>query len=81
MIATLGLQKIRKDAHAGIRMLVDAAGIAIKTIDARSVSFGLAPRINAASRMDDAKLAISLLTATEENEEGQGHCSHALRVQ
>jgi single-stranded-DNA-specific exonuclease len=72
VIATLGLQQIRENAHAGIRMLAEAAAIPIKTIDSRSVSFGLAPRINAASRMDDAKLALTLLTSVEENDEAKG---------
>lgn len=72
VIATLGLQKMQKDARPGIRMLAEAAGIPLKTIDSRSVSFGLAPRINAASRMDDAKLALKLLTAEKEEESAKG---------
>ena len=72
VIASLGIHKMRESACAGIRLLAEAAGINLKTIDSRSVSFGLAPRINAASRMDDAKLAVALLTALEENEEARG---------
>lgn len=53
-----GLKKLRKSGNPGLDALIRVSGI--KTVTARSVAFGLVPRINAAGRMGNASLAAEL---------------------
>jgi len=73
VIATLGLRALRQPAGAGLRALFAAASLdpAAKQITGFDVAFRLAPRINAAGRMDVASEIIELFTtrdATRANE-------------
>ena len=73
VIATLGLRALRQPAGAGLRALFAAAALdpATKQITGFDVAFRLAPRINAAGRMDVASEVIELFTtrdATRANE-------------
>ena len=63
-IVARGLPLIRRER--GLCALLDAAGAGDKPIDATSLSFLLAPRINAAGRMGDARRAVELLIAGDE---------------
>jgi single-stranded-DNA-specific exonuclease len=55
LIAALGLAELRKPAQPGLRALMDLAGIdTSQPVSAADVGFRLAPRINAAGRMDVA---------------------------
>ncbi|SFM90231.1 single-stranded-DNA-specific exonuclease RecJ [Thermodesulforhabdus norvegica] len=65
IIAKAGLERINEDRFPPIRILRDVAGLSSRTINAGSVGFYLAPRINAAGRVGDPATALSLLTATE----------------
>jgi single-stranded-DNA-specific exonuclease len=62
VIAALGLRELRRPAGAGLRALFAAAGLdpAAKKITGFDVAFRLAPRINAAGRMDVASEVIEL---------------------
>jgi len=61
IIVKKGIEKINKGSRTGIRALRTSAGADSKMLNATSVAFTLAPRINAAGRMDSAMLAMKLL--------------------
>jgi len=67
VIAALGLKELRRPAGAGLRALFAAAALdpAAKAITAFDVAFRLAPRINAAGRMDVASEVIELFTTRD----------------
>jgi single-stranded-DNA-specific exonuclease len=64
VIAALGLGELRRPVGAGLRALFAAAALdpAAKQITGFDVAFRLAPRINAAGRMDVASEVIELFT-------------------
>jgi len=67
VLAHMGLQKINIDPCLGVKTLMDVAGKS-SNYSISDVVFLLGPRINAAGRMDDAKLAVALLISTDEAE-------------
>ena len=61
VIAAIGLQELRKPSQAGLRALMELAQIDIaKPISAMDIGFRLAPRINAAGRMDIASDVVEM---------------------
>ena len=72
VIASLGLRELRKPIGAGLRALFAAAALdpEAKQITGFDVAFRLAPRINAAGRMDVASEVIELFT-TRDNARAQ----------
>ena len=65
VLAHMGLQKINTNPCVGVKTLMEVAGRGtVYTIS--DVVFLIGPRINAAGRMDDAKHAVELLIATDE---------------
>ena len=67
-IAALGLRELRRPAGAGLRALFAVAGLdpASKELTGFDVGFRLAPRINAAGRMDVASEVIELFTTRDQ---------------
>jgi single-stranded-DNA-specific exonuclease len=62
IIAAEGLKKINSpDVALGIKALIDVSYSNDCIIDSRKLAFEIAPRINAAGRIDDPRLALSLL--------------------
>lgn len=58
-----GLERLRQGARAGVRALMEVAGVRPETLGGRSIAFRLAPRLNATGRLEHALLSYRLLTA------------------
>lgn len=63
-----GVEAMRRSPRPGVAALAAAAGIDIGTIDAEAIGYALAPRLNAAGRLDDAGLGVALLMTDEARE-------------
>ena len=61
VIASIGLQELRKPSQAGLKALMELAQIdTSRAISAMDIGFRLAPRINAAGRMDIASDVVEM---------------------
>lgn len=60
-IVRLGLARMAETKNLGLRALMDVAGVDPAAVTAEQVGFQLAPRLNAAGRMDSAMLGSRLL--------------------
>lgn len=58
-----GLAVLRERPRPGIRALVEQAKIEVDKIDSRTIGFVIAPRLNAAGRLDTALTSLDLLLA------------------
>jgi single-stranded-DNA-specific exonuclease len=65
LLAFYGLQKINTSPCAGIKSLIQLGGIK-GSLSINNVVFVIAPRVNAAGRMDDAKKAVQLFIEKDE---------------
>ena len=63
-----GINLIQNSTRMGISALLSAAGIKTADIDSENISYYIAPRINAASRMGNASRAVKLLLSENEGE-------------
>lgn len=60
-----GLAQLSQGQRVGLFALMEVAGLQPSAVDSTSVSFRLAPRINAAGRLSNAQLAYDLLRSDE----------------
>jgi single-stranded-DNA-specific exonuclease len=67
-LARLGLARLNRTESVGLRALMRAARLAPGSVRERDVAYALAPRLNAAGRMQHASLAYRLLTTGDEGE-------------
>lgn len=66
IIVSAGLKRLRETERPGLRALLSMAGLDNKEINATTVSFGIAPRINAAGRVGKVEMGVKLLLETDE---------------
>ena len=55
VLVRLGLEQLRTTEKPGFQALAEVAGIQLSAISATGVAFGMAPRINAAGRLEHAE--------------------------
>ncbi len=60
-----GLKVLARTKRPGLKALMAVAGVETKNINARSIGFGLGPRMNAAGRLETARHALDMLVATD----------------
>ena len=68
VLATYGLLVMRKSPRLGLQKLCRTMRTEQRTLTEDDVGFMIAPRVNAASRMGDARDALHLFTTSDENE-------------
>jgi single-stranded-DNA-specific exonuclease len=61
VLASIGLGRLRSSPRPGLAALMEVAGVKADGVNAGTVGFRLAPRLNAAGRLEDASLAMELL--------------------
>ena len=60
-----GLRTINTGRRPGLRKLIEGAGLKLGSITSENVGFVIVPHLNASGRIEDASLAVRLLTAEE----------------
>lgn len=65
-LVALGLQHLAKYKRLGIRALAEMSSIELDQIDVEKISYAIAPRINAAGRLDNASKSLELILCEEE---------------
>jgi single-stranded-DNA-specific exonuclease len=66
ILVHFGLASLVERSNPGLKALLRVAGLADRAaLQAEDVAFGLAPRINAAGRLGQARLAVELLTTSD----------------
>ncbi len=63
---TMGLSRMQTSCRLGLRALLQASGCDGQPVTAATVGYVLAPRINAAGRMERAELAVQLLLSQDD---------------
>ena len=63
-IVARGLERLKETDRAGLRALLEVAGVSQKNLSGTTIGFYLGPRINAANRMAEPRIAFDLMTAT-----------------
>ncbi len=68
VLAREGLKRLNATTRPGLQALVQVAGLTLGEVDSQDIAFGLAPRLNAAGRLDTALRAYELLATDSEEQ-------------
>lgn len=68
VLVRAGLARLQNTGNTGFRALAEACGIELEQVTSTTVAFSMAPRINAAGRLDHARRAVELLTTGDYDE-------------
>jgi single-stranded-DNA-specific exonuclease len=79
VLAYYGLKVLQKTRRPGLAELFNKAGVDISKLNEEDVTFTLAPRLNAASRMDSPMKAFQVL-ATNDEAEAKTLADHLLKI-
>lgn len=60
-----GLKVLSQTRRPGLRALMAVSKVEARSVNARSLGFGLGPRMNAAGRLETAQIALDMLRATD----------------
>src|SRR5262249_13664470 len=71
VFAKIGLESLRTAVNPGLKALLEVAKLSGRSLSANEVAFRIAPRINAAGRMDVASDVIDLFTAKDPSRAAQ----------
>lgn len=63
-----GLKVLAQTRRPGLKALMAVSGVRPETVNARSLGFGLGPRMNASGRLETAQYALDMLIATDSME-------------
>ena len=74
----LGLERLQQTRKPGLLALIQEANLQQDKLRERDISYALAPRINAAGRMQDASIALELLIT--DDAEQAAHCAEELEA-
>jgi single-stranded-DNA-specific exonuclease len=67
----LGLEQLRHTRRTGLLALMEVARLLPEAVDSESIGFQLGPRMNALGRLEDATIAVELLTTRDAIRAGQ----------
>lgn len=70
VLAFYGLKKANENPNVGIKALRELSGL-VKELQITNLVFMIAPRVNAAGRMDDARKAVQMFIAKDDQEAKQ----------
>lgn len=65
-LVALGLQHLAKYKRLGIKALAEMANVELDQVDVEKISYAIAPRINAAGRLDNASKSLELILCEDE---------------
>lgn len=66
-----GMMVLKKTKRLGMKKLIEVSNLDLNNLDTKSISYALAPRVNAAGRMDHANLAYYLMIEEDESKATQ----------
>ena len=67
----IGLDRLRRTERIGLKALMESARLTPDRVDAQAIGFQIGPRMNALGRLDDATVAVELLTTDDAMRAGQ----------